>query len=325
MVQAISIHQTGGPEVLDTHSLSLRAPGPGEALVRQTWAGVNFVDIYQRVGLYPLPGLPATLGVEAVGVVEALGDGVTGFEPGQRVAWAGPPVGGYAQARIISAERLLPLPDAIGDETAAAALFRGITAHMLLREVRPVGEGDVLLVHAAAGGLGQMLIQWARRLGARTIGVVGGAAKAEIAAAAGADHVIDRTTEDFVAAVRRLTGGRGVDVVYDGVGGETLLKSLDCARPFGLVASIGQAAGALPDIPLTALGPKRSISLARPSVFAYASDPGRYRAAAAAVFEALEDGLQVAVGARFALADAAAAHRALEAGKTSGAILLDLA
>lgn len=325
MVQTISIHGAGGADVLVLGSVSLRAPGPGEALVRQTWAGVNFVDIYQRAGLYPLPGLPATLGVEAVGVVEALGAGVAGVAVGQRVAWAGPPVGGYAQARLISAERLLPLPDAVGDETAAAALFRGITAHMLLREVRPVGPGDVLLVHAAAGGLGQMLIQWAARLGARTIGVVGGAAKAEIAAAAGADEVIDRTAEDFVAGVRRITGGRGVDVVYDGVGGDTLLKSLDCARPFGLVASIGQASGALPDIPLTALGPKRSLALARPSVFAYAADPARYRAAAAALFGLLQDGLEVSIGAAFPLAEAAAAHRALEAGETSGSILLDLA
>lgn len=325
MAHMISIHRTGGPEVLSLDSVSLRAPRTGEVLIRQTWAGVNFVDIYQRTGLYALPPLPATLGVEAAGVVEAVGAGVEGLEIGQRVAWAGAPVGGYAQARIIAADRLLPLPDAICDRTAAAAMLRGLTAHMLLHRVWPVGRGDVLLVHAAAGGLGQLLTRWGKRLGATVIGVVGGPAKVRIAAAAGADEVIDRKAEDFVVAVRRITRGRGVDVVYDGVGGETLLKSLDCARPFGLVASVGQAAGSLPDIPLVAIGPKRSLSLARPSVFAYAADPVSYRAGAADLFDVLRDGLDVSVGATFPLAEAATAHRALEAGETTGSILLDLA
>lgn len=324
MTDIVRMHRTGGPEVLIHDAVTLPPPGPGEVRVRQTWAGVNFVDIYHRTGLYPMPSLPSAPGVEAAGVVEETGEGVTGLTVGQRVAWAGAPPGGYAQARIIAADRLLPLPDDIPDETVAASLLRGLTVHMLLHRVWPVATGDVILVQAAAGGLGQLLTSWGKRLGARIIGVVGGEAKARVAFAAGADAVIDRFAEDFVPAVRRLTGGRGVDVAFDGVGGTTLTRSLDCVRPFGLVASLGQAAGALPDIPLTELGPRRSIALARPSVLAYAADPASYRAGAADLFSVIRQGLAVNVGEVYPLREAAAAHRALESGKTAGSILLDL-
>lgn len=324
MTDIVRMHRTGGPEVLTHDTVTLPPPGAGEARVRQTWAGVNFVDIYHRTGLYPLPALPAAPGVEAAGVVEATGDGVTGLTVGQRVAWAGAPPGGYAQARNIAADRLLPLPDDIPDETVAASLLRGLTVHMLLHRVWPVAAGDVILVQAAAGGLGQLLTSWGKRLGARVIGVVGGEAKAQVALAAGADAVIDRFAEDFVPAVRRLTDGRGVDVAFDGVGGTTLTRSLDCVRPFGLVASLGQAAGALPDMPLTELGPRRSLALARPSVLAYAADPVSYRAGVADLFSVIRQGLAVNVGEVYPLREAAAAHRALESGKTAGSILLDL-
>lgn len=324
MIDIVRMHRTGGPEVLTHDAVTLPPPQAGEVRVRQTWAGVNFVDIYHRTGLYPMPALPAAPGVEAAGVVEDTGDGVTGLTIGQRVAWAGAPPGGYAQARVIPADRLLPLPDDIPDRTAAASLLRGLTAHMLLHRVWPVTAGDVILVQAAAGGLGQLLTSWGRRLGARVIGVVGGEAKAQVALAAGADAVIDRFAEDFVPAVRRLTDGRGADVVFDGVGGSTLTRSLDCVRPFGLVASLGQAAGALPDIALTELGPRRSIALARPSVLAYAADPVSYRTGAAGLFSAIRQGLAVNVGGVYPLREAAAAHRALESGQTAGSILLDL-
>lgn len=324
MFQTVRLQHTGGPEALQTELLPPPLPGPGQAQIRQTWAGVNFVDIYHRCGLYPLPELPAALGVEAVGTIEAVGEGVAGLRIGQRVAWAGLPVGGYAQQRVIAAERLLPLPDTISDQTAAAAMLRGITAHMLLHQVWPVHPGDTVLVHAAAGGLGMILTQWAKRLGATVIGTVGNEAKAELALAGGLDHAIIHRKEDFICGVRRLTGGAGVDVAFDGVGGATLLKTLDCVRPFGLVASIGQASGALPQVALTDLGPKRSLALARPSVFAYAADLPSYRAAAAALFDQLQDGLKVSVGAQYPLCAAQAAHRALETGETTGSILLDL-
>ena len=325
MTLAVTRRAAGGPETLLLETIDLQPPGPAEARVRQTWAGVNFVDVYHRIGLYPLPPGAAVLGVEAAGVVEALGPGVEGLEPGQRVAWAGASPGAYAQARNIPAERLIALPDAIGDRTAAAAMLKGVTAHMVLRRVCPVGRGDTVLVQAAAGGLGLILVQWAKRLGATVIGTAGSEAKADRARAAGADEVILYRQEDFVAAVRRLTGGRGVDAVLDGVGGEVLLRSLDCVRPFGLVVSLGQASGELPAIPLTELGPRRSLAVARPSVFAYAADQTSYRAAAGELFDLLQDGLEVAAGLTLPLAQAAEAHRALEAGRTSGAVLLDLA
>ncbi len=322
MPLVISMAAHGGADVLQARDIAVPPPGPGEARVVQAVAGVNFVDIYHRTGLYPVPGLPAVPGVEGAGVVEAIGPGVEGLRPGDRVAYAGLPIGGYAEVRNLPASRLLALPAGIAVATAAAAMLRGLTAHMLLHRVVRVGPGSTLLVHAAAGGLGLLLTQWAKRLGARVIGTVGSEEKAALALAHGLDHAILHREQDFVAETRRLTDGRGVDVAYDGIGGDTLMRTLDAVAPFGTVASVGQAGGPIPAFAVTDLGPRRSLALARPSVFAYAADLPSYRAAADALFAAIEDGMRVTVGAEFPLARAADAQRALEAGRTTGSILL---
>lgn len=320
---AVRLHHPGSAEALRFERVELPPPAAGELRIRHTAAGVNFVDIYQRNGDYPLPALPVTLGVEAAGVVEALGPGVSDFTPGQRVVWAGPPVGGYAGARNLAAARVLPLPDGVDDAAAAGALLRGITAHLLFDEIRPLRAGDTLLVHAAAGGLGLLLVQWAKALGARVIGTVGSADKAELACAHGLDHAILYQQQDFVAALRELTDGHGVDYAIDGIGGETLRRTLDVVRPNGLLASVGQAGGALPALDIAELSAPRALTFARPSVFRYLGDTGRYRAAAQAVLERLRNGsLRVTIGAEYPLAEAAAAHRALQAGRSHGAILL---
>ncbi|PWR18413.1 quinone oxidoreductase family protein [Zavarzinia aquatilis] len=322
MSLSVALAAHGGADVLQLREADVPPPGPGEVRVRQGAVGVNFVDIYHRQGLYPVPGLPAVPGVEGAGAIEALGPGVEGLHVGQRVAYAGLPIGGYAEVRNMPAGRLIPLPATVGTATAAAAMLRGITVHMLLHRVFPVGPGITVLVQAAAGGVGLVLTQWAKSLGALVIGTVGSEDKAEIALEHGLDHAILYRRQDFVAEARRLTGGKGVDVAYDGIGGETLLRTLDAVAPFGTIASIGQASGSLPAIDVADLGPRRSLALARPSVFAYAADPASYREAASDLFDMIEDGLRITVGAEFPLAEAAAAHRALEAGQTTGSILL---
>lgn len=322
MVAVITLDETGGAEVLRHREVELPPPGAGEVRVRHSAIGVNFVDIYHRTGLYPLPALPAVPGVEGAGRVEAVGAGVGGWRPGDRVAYAGLPAGGYAEARNIPAARLVRLPDAVPERVAAASMLRGLTAHMLLHRVAAVRPGQVVLIHAAAGGLGLLLTQWARRLGALTIGTVGSEEKAGLARDHGLDHAILYREHDFAAAVRDLTGGRGVDVAFDGIGGDTLVRTLECVRPFGMVASIGQAGGPIAPLALSELGPRRSLALARPSVFAYANDPHCYAEGAAALFAQLADGLAVTVGAEYPLAEAAEAHRALEAGSTVGSLLL---
>jgi NADPH2:quinone reductase len=322
MVTAIVMERTGGAEVLRPRQVELPPPGPGEVRVRHAAIGVNFVDIYHRTGLYPLPALPAVPGVEGAGRVEAVGEGVAGLAVGDRVAYAGLPAGGYAEARNIPAARLVRLPDGISESLAAASMLRGLTAHMLLHRVAPVRPGDTVLIHAAAGGLGLILTQWAKRLGATTIGTVGSDAKAQLALDHGLDHAILYREDDFVAATRALTGGRGVDAAFDGIGGDTLARTLDCVRPFGMVASIGQAGGPLAPLSLSEIGPRRSLSLSRPSVFAYANDPVSYAEGAAALFAVLAGGLDVTVGAEYPLADAADAHRLLEGGRSVGSLLL---
>ncbi|WP_375780660.1 quinone oxidoreductase [Bradyrhizobium sp. ma5] len=312
----------GGVDVLKPVRADLPRPAADEVRLRQTAIGVNFVDIYQRMGLYPVPGMPAVLGVEGAGVVEAVGTEVKAFRIGDRVAYAGLPLGGYAEARNLPTSRLVRIPDGIDDQTAAAAMLRGITAHMLLDRVCPVRQGMVVLVHAAAGGLGLILTQWAKRLGATVIGTVGSFDKAELARSHGLDHAILYRETDFVAEVRRLTNGTGVDIAYDGVGGETLTRTLDAMKPFGTVISVGQAGGSLPAIALGELGPRRSLSLARPSFLAYAGDPKSYARATAALFEQLGRGLKIKIGAELALSDAATAHLRLEQGATVGSILL---
>lgn len=322
MTLSIAMTAPGGVDVLEPVRADLPRPAADEVRLRQTAIGVNFVDIYQRMGLYPVPGMPAVLGVEGAGVVEAVGTEVKAFRIGDRVAYAGLPLGGYAEARNLPASRLVRIPDGIDDQTAAAAMLRGITAHMLLDRVCPVRQGMVVLVHAAAGGLGLILTQWAKRLGATVIGTVGSLDKAELARSHGLDHAILYRETDFVAEVRRLTDGTGVDIAYDGVGGETLTRTLDAMKPFGTVISVGQAGGSLPAIALGELGPRRSLSLARPSFFAYAGDPKSYARATTALFEQLGRGLKIKIGAELPLSDVAKAHLRLEQGATVGSILL---
>lgn len=323
MTRVVRIHEFGGPEALRLDEIELPAPGPGEVLVRQSFAGVNYVDVYHRTGLYPLPQIPAVLGVEGAGTVEAVGPGVDSIHVGDRVAYAALPVGAYAAARLIPADRLLRLPPTISEQSAAGAMLRGVTAHMLLHRTFSVGPGTTILVHAAAGGLGLVVTQWAKLLGAAVIGTVGSDEKAEIARAVGLDHAILYRDTDFVSAVREITDGRGVDVAYDGIGGTTLLKTFDAVRPFGTVASVGQAGGPIPPIEVAQLGPRRSLSLSRPSVFGYMTDATIYRAAATAFLSWLEQGLiRASVGAVYPLADASASHVDLEGRRTTGSILL---
>jgi NADPH2:quinone reductase len=323
MTSVVRIHEFGGPEALRLDKIELSAPGPGEVLVRQSFAGVNYVDIYHRTGLYPLPQIPAVLGVEGAGTVEAVGPGVNSIHVGDRVAYTALPVGAYAAARLIPVDRLLRLPPTISEQSAAGTMLRGVTAHMLLHRTYPVGPGTTLLVHAAAGGLGLIVTQWAKLLGATVIGTVGSDEKAEIARAAGLDHAILYRDTDFVSAVSQITDGRGVDVAYDGIGSTTLLKTFDAVRPFGTVASVGQAGGPIPPIEVAQLGPRRSLSLSRPSVFGYMTDVATYRAAATAFLSRLEQGqIRASVGAVYPLGDATDAHRDLEGRRTTGSILL---
>lgn len=321
-IQHIRIHAHGDHTELRSELLDVAPPKAGEIQVRHAAIGVNFVDVYLRTGLYPLGPLPATLGVEGAGVVEQVGPGVTGIAPGQRVAYAGPPVGSYAALRNLPAERAVVLPDAVPFEAAAGAMLRGITAHMLFEYVRPLRAGDTLLVHAAAGGLGLVLVQWAKALGARVIGTVGSAAKAELALAHGLDRAVLYREEDFVAAAREFTGGAGVHYAIDGIGGDTFRRTLDAVRPYGMAASIGQVGGEIAAITPSELGPYRSIAVSRPGVFRFMTDLARYREGAQATLRRLEAGLQVRIGRELPLADAAEAHRLMEAGQTVGSILL---
>jgi NADPH2:quinone reductase len=321
MAEIVRLKAPGGPEQLELTQVELPPPATGEIRLRQTAIGVNFIDIYQRTGLYPLP--PAAIpGVEAVGVVEAIGAEVTGLSVGDRVAYAGAPVGAYASERNLPEWRAVKLADALPDATVAASFVKGITADMLLCRIFPVGADTTILVHAAAGGLGQLLTRRATRLGARVIATVGSEAKAASARAAGAHHVVIGRDADFARAVFELTDGRGVDVAYDGIGGTTLRKTLACVRPFGVVASIGQAAGPIPALDVEELGPRRSLVLARPSVMAYMNDAADYRAAADAVLAALASGELDGMGTAYRLRDVAQAHSDLEAGRTSGALYL---
>jgi len=318
----IMIGQYGDASTLHCVEAELPPPAAGEIRVRHHAIGVNYVDIYHRTGLYPLPTLPATLGVEAAGVIEALGPEVDTLRVGQRIAYAGPPAGSYASARNLPAARAIPLPDDVADDTIASLLLRGIAAHMLLTYVYPLRAGDTLLVHAAAGGLGLVLVQWAKALGARVIGTVSTPAKARLAMDHGLDHAILYREQDFVAVTKALTGDQGVDYAIDGIGGQTLLATLGCVRPYGMVASVGQVAGDSGPLDLSLLGPARSVALSRPGVFRFMADPARYREGALATIRQLQGGLQPMIGAVLPLSQAAEAHRRLESGDTVGSILL---
>ena len=321
MTKVVRVRTPGGIDQLEVADIEIQPPAAAEVRIRQTAIGVNFVDIYQRTGLYPMP--PANIpGVEGVGVVTAVGADVTSLCVGDRIAYAGAPVGAYAAERNLPAWRAIKLPDALSDEAVASSFVKGITGHMLLDRVYPVGSRTTLLVHSAAGGLGQLLTRWASHRGATVIGTVGSEAKAGIARKAGAQHVIVGRDADFAQAVADLTGRRGVDVAYDGVGGATLAKTLACVRPFGVVASIGQAAGPIPPVDVADLGPRRSLSLARPSVMAYMNETEAYRSAAEAVLAGIESGILRVSGRSYPLSEAARAHADLEAGRTSGALYL---
>lgn len=323
MASAIRIHETGGPDVLKLEDISVGAPGPGEVKLRHTAIGLNFIDTYFRSGLYPAPkGLPFIPGNEAAGVVTQVGEGVTEFRPGDRVAY-GSALGAYCSERIMPVMPLVKLPDSIPDETAAAMMLKGMTARYLLRQTFKVKAGDTLLVHAAAGGVGQLLCQWATHLGATVIATVGSAAKAEIARERGAAYVINYSEENFVERVKEITEGALCDVVYDGVGQATYPASLDCIKPRGLFVSFGNASGAIRDFSLLALSQKGSLYATRPTLVTHVSTREDLLANARDLFEVVGSGVvKIPVNQRYRLADAAEAHRDLESRRTTGSTVL---
>ena len=321
MPHAIRVHQTGGPEVLQWEEVEVGEPGPGQVRLREEAAGLNFIDVYHRTGLYPQP-MPFTPGVEGAGVIDAIGPDVTGLSIGARVAYAGP-IGGYAEERLIEAARLVKLPDAISTEQAAAMMLQGMTVHMLIRSVHRVEAGETILVHAAAGGVGLIMCQWAKALGATVIGTVGSDQKAELVRAHGCDHPIVYTRQDFVAEVARITNGEKLPVVYDGVGRDTFMKSLDCLHRRGMMVSFGNASGPVDPFPATILAQKGSLFLTRPTLYDYIVTREELEQAARDLFGVVVSGkVKIEVKQRFALKDAAEAHRALESRKTSGSTVL---
>jgi len=323
MPKAIRIHEYGGPEVLRWEEVEAGDPGPGQLRVRHAAVGLNYIDIYHRTGLYPLPSLPWTLGMEGAGRVEAVGEGVTEFKAGDRVAYASPPVGAYAEVRLMPADRVVALPDAIDDPTAAAMMLQGMTAQYLLRRTYRVQPGDTILLHAAAGGVGLIASQWARHLGATVIGTVGSDEKAELARAHGCHHVIVYSRENFTQRVRDITGGQGVAAVYDSVGQATFMGSLDCLRRLGMMISFGNASGPVPPFDPGILAAKGSLFLTRPSLMAYTAERADLLVSAAELFEVVASGaVKIEVNQTYPLAETARAHRDLEARKTTGSTVL---
>lgn len=320
MPHAIRVHQAGGPKVLQWEKIEVGEPGPGQIRLRQEAAGLNFIDIYHRSGLYK-QGLPFIPGVEGAGIVEAIGALVSNVQVGDRVAYGGP-IGGYAEVRLIDADRVVKLPDSISSEQAAAMMLQGMTAHMLLRKVYAVKPRDTILIHAAAGGVGLIVCQWAKALGARVIGTVGSDEKAELARAHGCDHAIVYTREDFVAEVGRITAGAKLPVVYDGVGRETFMKSLDCLARRAIMVSYGNASGPVDPFPPALLGQKGSLFLTRPTMYDYTASRDELERSAGELFEMVASGkVKIEVKQRFPLNHAAEAHRALEARTTSGSTI----
>ncbi len=322
MTFAIAAAQPGGPEVLHPVDVPETAPGPGEVRLRHTAIGVNFIDTYFRTGLYPWPvERDLILGSEAAGIIEAVGADVSGLKPGDRVAYT-IPNGAYVTARNIAASHLVLLPDTVPDDIAAAAMLKGLTAHYLLHRSSHVQAGDTVLFHAAAGGVGTIAGQWLAAKGVRAIGTAGGAEKCARARTNGYSDVIDYTSEDFVERVRDLTGGAGVDVVYDSVGRDTLKASLKCLKTFGTLVNFGQSSGPVEDFSPADLA-AGSYSMTRPVLFHFTAEPGWLQAASADLFAMIADGaLKISVNQRYALADAADAHRALEARQTTGSTIL---
>ena len=325
MPKAVQIAQHGGPEQLQVVDVAVGDPGPGEVRIRHHAVGLNFIDVYHRTGMYPLP-MPATIGMEGAGVIEAVGPGVTHLKAGDRAAYASQPPGSYCEARVMPAKCVVKLPDAIGFDTAAAMMLKGLTAQYLLRKVKPVEglePGDFVLFHAAAGGVGLIACQWARALGLQLIGTAGSDAKCALAKEHGAAHVINYATEDFAARVRDITGGKGVKVVYDSVGKDTWDKSLDCLRPFGLMASFGNASGPVPPFAPAMLGAKGSIYVTRQTLFAHITSRERTQAMADDLFAVVGSGaVKIPIEQRYPLAEVVRAHRELEARSTTGCSVL---
>jgi NADPH2:quinone reductase len=321
MVHAIRIHQNGGPEVMKWESVEVGEPGPGQVRLKQHAVGVNYIDTYHRSGLYKMP-LPMIVGSEGAGEVMAVGAGVTDFKVGDRGAYAGA-VGGYAEERVMPADRLVKLPSSVDYKTAAAMMLQGMTVRYLLRQTYKVGPGTTLLLHAAAGGIGLIASQWAKHLGATTIGTVGSADKGELAKAAGCTHVINYKTEDFVKRTKELTNGQGVDVVYDGIGKDTFPSSLDCLKPLGLWVSFGNSSGSVPPFELSALQSRGSLYATRPTLVTYTAKREDLLANANELFDVVGKGIvKINVNHSYALKDAAQAHKDLEGRKTTGSIVL---
>ncbi|RWM27805.1 quinone oxidoreductase [Mesorhizobium sp.] len=323
MSKAIRIHAHGGPEVLTYEDADPGQPGAGQVLVRHTAIGLNFIDVYHRSGLYPPPGgFPLIPGSEAAGVVLAVGDGVGWLTPGDRIAYA-VNVGAYCEERVIAADRVVKLPDGISDEQAAAMMLKGMTAEYLLRRTYHVKAGDTILYHAAAGGVGLILGQWAKHLGATVIGTASSADKIELAKAHGFDHVVNYKEQDFVAGVAAFTGGRKCDVVYDSVGNDTFPASLDCLRPLGMFVSFGQSSGPIPPFSISLLAQKGSLYATRPTIFVYNAKREDLVASAGALFDVVLSGaVEIKINQRYALKDAAKAQSDLEGRKTTGTTVL---
>lgn len=323
MTMAIRVHDTGGPDVLRWEEVDVGEPGAGELCVRHSAVGLNFIDVYFRTGLYPAGEQPFVLGVEAAGVVEAVGDGVSDVAVGDRIAYAARPIGSYAERRLMPASQVVKIPAGIDDQVAAAMMLKGMTAEYLLRRTFKVGPGHTILFHAAAGGVGLIACQWAKSLGATVIGTVGNARKGELAAAHGCDHPINYTEENVVERVRELTDGKGVDVVYDSVGKDTFMASLDCLKPLGYMVSFGQSSGSLELVDVGILAAKGSLFLTRPTLFTYIAERSQLVESAGALFDVVGTGqVRVEVNQTFALANAADAHRALEGRQTTGSTVL---
>ena len=323
MTHAIRIHQTGGPEALVWEEVEVGAPGPGEVRLAQSAVGLNYIDVYHRTGLYPVPALPTAIGMEAAATVEAVGDGVAELAPGDRVAYASGPVGAYAEARLMPAGRVVKLPDEISDQQAAAMMLQGMTARYLIRRTYRVAAGETVLFHAAAGGVGLIACQWLKHLGATVIGTVGSEEKAALARAHGCDHTINYRSENFSERVRELTDGAGVPVVYDSVGKDTFEGSLGCLAPMGMMVSFGNASGPVPAFEPSILSAKGSLFLTRPSLIHYTAKREDLVASAEDLFEVVGSGaVKIEVNQTYPLAEAAQAHRDLEARKTTGSTIM---
>lgn len=323
MTHAIRVHEPGGPEQMKWEAVEVADPGPGEATVRHTAVGLNFIDVYHRTGLYPMNEKPYGLGTEAAGVVEAVGEGVTRVSEGDRVAYVAQAPGAYSERRNISAERLVRLPDGIDDKTAAAMMLKGMTAQYLLRRTYKVLPGNIVLIHAAAGGVGLIACQWAKHLGARVIGTVGSDEKAKLAKAHGCDHPVVYTKENFLERVKEITDGAGVHVVYDSVGKDTFMQSLDCLRRFGMAVLFGQSSGPVAPLDLALLAGKGSLFVTRPTLFHYTAAVDDLDRTAAELFEVVQKGIvKIEVNQTYPLSEAAHAHQDLEARKTTGSTVL---